>query len=274
MQHRFSRTELLIGPEGLDKLARSTVAVFGVGGVGSYAVEALARSGVGKLVLIDYDDICLTNVNRQIHALSSTVGQPKVAVMARRVADINPACQVETIQEFYSAAARSRLVRADYTYIVDAIDTITAKVDLLLAARSLGIPAVSCMGAGNRLDPTQLQVADISVTHGCPMAKAVRRGLRQVGITKGVQVVFSPEPPRTPLANVTTCRTGCICPHPAGRFNCARRRQIPGSIVFVPAVAGLLLASVVVNDILATASACFAGQNAPQQEANGEMEER
>lgn len=271
MQHRFSRTELLIGPAGLAKLARSTVAVFGVGGVGSYAVEALARSGVGRLVLIDYDDICLTNVNRQIHALTSTVGQHKVTVMKQRILDINPACQVETIREFYSPAERSRLVRPDYTYIVDAIDTITAKVDLIAAARSLGIPVVSCMGAGNRLDPTKLQVADISITHGCPMAKAVRKGLRQVGITSGVKVVFSPEPPRTPLASVTTCCTGCICPHPAGRFNCARRRQIPGSIVFVPAVAGLLLAGVVVNDILAAQSETGENKNVAGQHGGGEL---
>lgn len=253
MQHRFSRTELLIGRAGLDRLAHSTVAVFGVGGVGSYTVEALARCGVGRLVLIDYDAVCLTNINRQIHALTSTVGQRKVEVMGRRIKDINPACQVEMVAEFYHAANRPHLVRDDYTYIVDAIDTITAKVDLIATALFRHIPIISCMGAGNKLDPTLFRVVDISETHTCPVAKAVRKGLRKVGITTGVRVVYSPEPPRQPLAAVADCHTNCICPHPDGRFNCARRRQIPGSIAFVPAVAGLLLAGVVVNDILAAA---------------------
>lgn len=236
MLHRFARTELLIGEQGVAKLAASTVAIFGVGGVGSYVVEALARSGIGKIILIDHDTVSLTNLNRQLPALESTIGQAKVEVMRQRVLDINPNCQVEAIQQFYNKEQSEALIRPEYTYIVDAIDSITAKVDLIVTAMEKKIPIVSSMGAGNKLDPTQFKLADISKTHICPMAKAVRKILRSRGVTKGLKVVFSTEMPLTPLEPYAE-ETGI-------------RRQLPGSISFVPSVAGLFLASAVVNDIL------------------------
>lgn len=236
MLHRFARTELLIGADGVAKLAASTVAIFGVGGVGSYVVEALARSGIGKLVLIDHDTVSLTNINRQLPALESTIGQAKVEVMRQRILDINPDCRVEAIQQFYDKNQSEALIRSEYTYIVDAIDSITAKVDLIVTTMGKNIPIVSSMGAGNKLDPTQFKLADISKTETCPMAKAVRKMLRDRGITKGLKVVFSTEMPRTPLEPYVE--------------EAGIRRQLPGSISFVPSVAGLFLASAVVNDIL------------------------
>lgn len=236
MLHRFARTELLIGADGVAKLAASTVAIFGVGGVGSYVVEALARSGIGKLILIDHDTVSLTNINRQLPAVESTIGQAKVEVMRQRILDINPDCQVEAIQQFYDKNQSETLIGSDYTYIVDAIDSITAKVDLIVTAMGKNIPIISSMGAGNKLDPTQFKVTDISKTHTCPMAKAVRKILRERGVTKGLKVVFSTEIPLTPLE-----------PHAE---ESGVRRQLPGSISFVPSVAGLFLASAVVNDIL------------------------
>ncbi len=252
MLHRFTRTELLIGEEGLAKLAGSTVAVFGVGGVGSFAVEALARAGIGRLVLIDYDDICLTNINRQLHALEDTVGRPKVELLRERVLKINPACRVEALRECYTAEKREELIRPDYSYIVDAIDMIAAKVDLIHTALQRHIPIIASMGAGNKLDPTRFQVADISQTHTDPMAKAVRKQLKEAGITHGLKVVFSTEPPLVPRKLAADCKTDCICTNPAGREFCAKRRQIPGSISFVPSAVGLILAAAVVNDLLAT----------------------
>ena len=234
--HRFARTELLIGEQGVATLAGSTVAIFGVGGVGSYVVEALARSGIGKLVLIDHDTVSLTNINRQLPALESTIGLAKVEVMRQRILDINPDCQVEAIQEFYDKNQSEALIRSEYTYIVDAIDSITAKVDLIVTAMEKGIPIISSMGAGNKLDPTQFKVTDISKTHVCPMAKAVRKILRDRGVSKGLKVVFSTENPLTPLEPYAE--------------EAGLRRQVPGSMAFVPSVAGLFLASAVVNDIL------------------------
>lgn len=237
MLHRFARTELLIGREGLDKLAQSTVAIFGVGGVGSYVVEALARSGVGKLVLVDHDNVSLTNINRQLPALHSTIGLAKVEVLRQRIADINPDCQVEAIQAFYEAEKSDDFIRTEFTYIVDAIDSIGPKIDLIATAIKKGIPIVSSMGAGNKLDPTQLKLVDISKTHTCPMAKVVRKLLRERGISRGLKVVYSCESPVQP---------GVPYPEETGI-----RRQLPGSIAFVPSVSGLFLASAVVNDILA-----------------------
>ncbi len=234
--HRFARTELLIGKEGVAKLENSTVAIFGVGGVGSYVVEALARSGIGNLVLVDHDTVSLTNINRQLPALDSTIGHSKVAVMKERVLAINPNCRVEAIQQFYDKEQRDHLIRSDYTYIVDGIDSITAKIDLIVTAMGKNIPIVSSMGAGNKLDPTQFKLTDISKTHTCPMAKTVRKLLRGHGINKGLTVVFSTEMPLTPLEPYTE--------------EMGIRRQLPGSIAFVPSVAGLFLASKVVNDII------------------------
>ena len=249
--HRFSRTELLVGKEGLELLRRSTVAVFGLGGVGSYAVEALARTGVGHLVLVDFDEICLTNINRQLIALQSTVGRPKVDVAAARVLDIDRRIVVEPVKRFYSDATRDDLLRSDYSYVVDAIDSIAQKIDLVAECIGRGLPVVSCMGTGSKLDPTLFKVVDISKTHTDPLAKAMRLGLRERGIAKGLKCVFSPELPR-PLFEVDgDCRVDCICPNKGKQeFDCTMRRHIPGSIAFVPSVAGLILAAVVVNDLL------------------------
>ncbi len=250
MLHRFSRTELLIGPDGLEKLKNSKVAVFGVGGVGSYTVEALARAGIGHLVLIDYDDVCLTNINRQIHALQSTVGEPKVELMKKRVLEINPQAGIETLREFYSPENGDRLVSDNLDYIVDAIDNVTGKLDLIKKAVSKGIPVVSAMGAGNKLDPTAFEVADIADTSVCPLARVVRRELKKAGIARGVKVVYSKEQPLTPREIEGNCKRHCICSNKDAVSNCAMRRQIPGSISFVPPVMGMILAGVVVRDLV------------------------
>lgn len=249
MLHAFSRTELLIGAEGLAKLRESKVAVFGIGGVGSFAVEGLVRAGVGKLVLVDDDCVCLTNLNRQIHATRKTVGRPKVEVMKERILEINPQAEVEIHQRFYLPEAGEDLIRPDYDYIIDAVDTVTAKIDLVVRAKKLGIPIISAMGAGNKLDPTQLEVADIYQTSVCPLAKVMRKELRSRGIDS-LKVVYSKEPPLTPQeTESSSCNQSCICPKGSTR-TCTTRRQIPGSISFVPSVAGLIIAGEVVKDLL------------------------
>src|SRR5450756_2107911 len=225
MLHAFSRTELLIGKEGLKRLQESKVAVFGIGGVGSYAVEGLVRAGVGKFVLIDDDCICLTNLNRQLHATQKTIGKPKVEVMRDRILDINPQAEVETQQRFYMPDCAEELVRKDYDYIVDAIDTVTAKIDLVVQAQKAGIPIISCMGAGNKLDPTRFEVADLSKTSVCPLAKVMRRELKERGITH-LKVVYSREETVTPVeTDDNSCATGCVCPKGTTR-HCTVRRQI------------------------------------------------
>lgn len=248
MQHKFSRTEILIGKEGLEKLKDSKVMVFGVGGVGSFTVEALARAGVGHLILVDYDDICLTNINRQLHALHSTIGEAKVDVMKNRIKEINPEAEVEALKEFYSAEGADRLLGRQIDYVVDAIDTVSGKVSLAKECLTRGIPLISSMGAGNRITAENYKVTDISKTSGDPLAKAMRKLLRKEGITKGVKVVYSPDLPLTPLPTEADCRNNCICP--GGDAHCALKRQIPGSISFVPSVVGLLLAGEVVRDLL------------------------
>ncbi len=251
VDRRFSRTELLLGAAALERLGAAKVAVLGLGGVGSYAAEALARAGIGRLVLVDFDDICLTNVNRQLHALKGTVGRPKVEVMAERIRLINPRAEVEARREFYSAENGEELLASDLDYVVDAIDHVTAKLDLIQRARAKGLPLVSCMGTGNRLDPTKFVVADLSHTHTDPLARVVRQELRKAGIRTGVRVVFSTEPPRATAETEWDCRTDCICPNKDdGAWKCTMRRAIPGSVSFVPAAAGLVLASVVVNDLI------------------------
>lgn len=235
MQEQFSRTALLIGEEGLAKLSRAKVAVFGIGGVGCFAVEALARVGVGKLVLIDPDCIEKSNINRQLHATLYTLGQPKVKVMKERVLSINPIAQVEAIKERYTPEAASTLLRTDYSYILDAVDDVPAKVDLIARAKELHIPIISSMGAANRLNAADFRVADISETTGCPLARVVRRQLRQRGITDGVKVVFSPAPPLKPTYN---------------QLHTERQRPVPGSISFVPPVVGLFMAGECVHDLL------------------------
>lgn len=248
MQHRFSRTEILIGKTALEKLSESTVIIFGIGGVGSYTAEALARAGVGHLILVDYDEICLTNINRQLHALRSTIGQAKVDVMRTRILEINPKANVEAIKEFFSAENAESFLGRNPDYVVDAIDTVSGKVSLIKECMQRGIPLISSMGAGNRLSAENYRITDISKTSGDPLAKAVRKLLRKEGITKGVKVVYSPDLPLTPLPTEADCRNNCICP--GGDAHCALKRQIPGSISFVPPVVGLLMAGQVVNDLI------------------------
>ena len=249
MPHPFSREELLIGREAMEKLFHSKVAVFGIGGVGAYTVEALARCGIGKLVLVDDDCICLTNINRQLHAMRSTVGRPKVEVMRDRVLDINPDAQVTIHQTFYLPETADELLSNDYDYIVDAVDTVTAKLDLVVQANKREIPIISCMGAGNKMDPTKFEVADISKTSVCPLAKVMRQELRRRGITS-LKVVYSKETPVVPQeTEETSCLAGCVCP-PGSTRTCAIRRQIPGSMAFVPSVAGLIIAGEVVKDLI------------------------
>lgn len=247
--HSFSRTELLIGTDGLEKLKNSKIAVFGIGGVGTFAVEALARSGVSKLVLVDHDDICLTNINRQIHALRSTVGKAKVEVMKERILDINPKAEVTVYRELYNSESAEKLIADDYDYVVDAIDMVTSKLDLIERCKKRGISIISCMGAGNKLDPTRLEVSDIYKTSICPLAKVMRKELRKRGI-KDLKVIYSKEEPLTPLEiEGNSCKTNCICTNKETAI-CTARRQIPGSVSFVPSVAGLIIASQIVKDII------------------------
>ena len=248
MLHPFSRTELLIGPEGLARLQQSKVAIFGIGGVGSFTAEGLARAGVGKFVLVDNDTICLTNINRQIHATHSTVGVSKVVAMKERILAINPQAEVTTQQRFYLPQLADELIEGDYDYIVDAIDTVSAKIDLAVQAPARGIPIISSMGAGNKLDPTRFAVADIYQTSVCPLAKVMRRELRRHGVAS-LKVVFSTEQPVQPLAGPTTGAGGSVSRPPEENHPLGSKRQIPGSIAFVPSVAGLILAGEVVKDL-------------------------
>ena len=248
MLHEFSRTELLIGQAGVERLRQAHVAVFGIGGVGSFVVEALARSGVGVFTLIDDDAVCKTNINRQIHAVQDAVGLPKVEVMKKRILAINPSAQVNIWQEFYLPGSAENLLSKDYDYIVDAIDTVTAKLDLVVQAQALGVPIISCMGTGNKLDPTKFKVADIYQTSVCPLARVMRKELRVRGVKK-LKVVYSEEVPRYLAEEGASCHSHCICPKGTTR-KCTVRRQIPGSIAFMPSVAGLILAGEVVRDIL------------------------
>lgn len=243
MPNRFSRFELLVGAESLERLSKAKVAVFGIGGVGSFAAEALARSGIGALLLVDHDLVSITNLNRQLHALESTVGQPKVELMATRIQGINPSCQVDARQVFFQADNWQELLSTDLDYVVDAIDTVTSKLLLVEKCRELGIPVVSSMGAGNKLDPTQLRVVDISHTSIDPLARIMRKELRKRGIYKGVKVVYSAELPLTPdPVLVEQLRAAGDVP--------AHRRQVTGSSAFVPAAAGMVVASVVVKDLI------------------------
>lgn len=246
--HQFSRTELLIGAAGVDRLQNAKVAIYGVGGVGSYAVEALARAGIGHLIMVDFDEICLTNINRQLGALHSTVGRIKVDVLQERVLDINPKAQVTIYREFITKENVESLIPDDCNYIVDAVDNITAKLSLVERAFARGIPIIAAMGAGNRLDPTQLKIGDISETSIDPLARVMRRELKKRGIAKGLKVVYSSEAPLKPLPTGMDCKTNCICP--SGDAHCSLKRSIPGSISVVPPVAGMLLAAQVIQDLL------------------------
>lgn len=248
MLNQFSRTQLLLGQEGMEKLYRARVAVFGIGGVGGYTVEALARSGVGTLDLIDDDKVCLTNLNRQIFATRKTVGQYKVDVAQQRILEINPKAVVHTYKTFYAPQTAELFDFSQYDYVVDAIDTVTGKLELVEQAEKAGIPIISSMGAGNKLDPTAFEVADIYETSVCPLARVMRKELKKRGIKK-LKVVYSKEPPMTPLDDMSiSCRTNCICP-PGTARKCTQRRQVPGSNAFVPSVVGLIIAGEVVKDL-------------------------
>lgn len=248
MLHAFSRTQMLLGEEGLNRLKSSTIAVFGIGGVGSFAVEALARSGVGSFVLVDDDSICLTNLNRQIHALTETIGKPKVDAMKDRVLEINPQAKVVVHRELYNADSSGRLLSADFTYVIDAIDMVTAKIDLIVRCKQMHIPIICSMGTGNKLNPLMLEVSDIHKTTVCPLARVMRTQLNKRGI-KDVKVVYSKEQPLVPeITKETDCKTGCVCIN--NERTCTVRHQVPGSVSFVPSVAGLVLASEVVKDIV------------------------
>jgi tRNA A37 threonylcarbamoyladenosine dehydratase len=244
MLHQFSRTELAIGPEGLEVLKNSTVAVLGIGGVGSIAAEALARTGVGRIVMIDKDVVDITNINRQVHALMSTIGQPKAELMRDRILQINPECDAIALKMFYTEETYEKLFEYPLDYVIDASDTITYKIHLIKQCLQRKINIISSMGAANKMDPTRFKVTDISKTHTDPMAKVIRLRLRKEGIYRGVKVVFSDEEPIKPREDVTQR----IVPENAPEI---RKAQMPpASNSFVPPVAGLIAVSVVVRDLL------------------------
>jgi tRNA A37 threonylcarbamoyladenosine dehydratase len=236
MLDRFSRTRILLGAPALEKLAHSRVAVFGVGGVGGYTVEALARSGIGSLDLIDNDTVSLTNINRQIIALQSTVGRLKTEVAAERARDINPDIKVCTHEIFYSPDTSGSINLSQFDYIVDAIDSVSGKIELAVQAKAAGVPIISSMGAGNKLDPTAFEVSDIFKTSVCPLARVMRYELKKRGI-KRLKVVYSKETPLTPIADEEVLT------------ECKGRRSVPGSTAFVPSVVGLIIASEVIKDL-------------------------
>lgn len=247
-QHSLSRTELLIGEEALNKLKKSKVMIFGIGGVGSFTVEALVRSGVSNLILVDDDTVCLTNLNRQIHATYETISKNKVDVMKQRILSINKNCQVETKQIFVKPEDLEKIIPNDVDYVVDAIDTVSSKVALAVYCEKKGINLISSMGTGNKLNPSEFKVSDIYKTKVCPLAKVMRYELKKRGVKK-LKVVYSEEIPRKPKEDdVVTCKTGCVCT--GGTKKCTAKRQIPGSISFVPPVAGMIIASEVVKDLI------------------------
>ena len=249
MLNQFSRTELLIGKEGIKKLQKAKVAIFGIGGVGSFVVEGLVRAGVGNFVLVDDDKICLTNLNRQIIATRKTIGKYKVDVMKERILEINPNANVETYQEFYMPTSENKILDKTIAYVVDSIDTVTAKIELVMNCNELGIPIISSMGTGNKLDPSRFEITDIYKTSICPLAKVMRKELRKREIKK-LKVIYSKEEPIKPDETLEcSCKTNCICP-PGTKRKCAERNQVPGSISFVPSVAGLMIAGEVIKDII------------------------
>ncbi|MCX7970624.1 MAG: tRNA threonylcarbamoyladenosine dehydratase [Negativicutes bacterium] len=247
----FARSAMVIGEDGLFRLAKCHVVVVGTGGVGSFVVEGLARTAVGRLTIVDDDRICITNINRQIMATADTVGQLKVDVLAGRVRQINPQAGVMADRRRVTAENADRLV-AEWKpdYLVDAIDTVSAKIALAAAAVRQGVPVISALGTGNKVDPSKLQVADIYDTTVCPLARAVRKELRRRGVNS-LKVVYSTERPRSPLPSAVECNNsdGCLCP-PGSARHCHYKRQVPGSVVFVPAVAGLIIAGEVVKDLV------------------------
>ena len=248
MLDQFSRTKLLYGAEAMGRLGSSRVAVFGIGGVGGYVVEALVRSGIGSLDLIDDDRVCLTNINRQILATRKTVGKYKVDVAEERVHDINPDCEVRTYKTFFLPETQDQFDFHEYDYVVDAIDTVTGKLAIIEKAKAAGVPVISSMGAGNKMNAAMFEVDDIYRTSVCPLAKVMRHECRKRGIDS-LKVVYSKEKPIRPLEDMSiSCRQHCICP-PGTARKCTERRDIPGSTAFVPSVAGLIIAGEVINDL-------------------------
>ena len=249
MLNQFSRTELLFGKEAMDKLQNSRVAVFGIGGVGGYVCEALVRSGVYHFDLIDDDQVCLTNLNRQIIATHKTVGQYKVDVMRERILEINPDADVSVHKCFFLPENADEFPFEKYDYVVDAVDTVTAKIELVMKAQEKGVPIISSMGAGNKLDPSAFKVADIYKTRVDPLARVMRREMKKRGVKK-LKVVYSEEDPKRPIEDMAvSCRNNCICP-PGAQHKCTERRDIPGSTAFVPSVAGLIIAGEVIKDLI------------------------
>ena len=249
MLNQFSRTELLLGKDGIEKLASSRVAIFGIGGVGGYTVEALARSGVGTFDLIDDDKICITNINRQIYALKSTVGKYKVDVAKDRILDINPNAVVNTYKTFYTPETADEFDFSQYDYVVDAIDTVVGKLKIVEKAKEAKVPVISSMGAGNKMNPALFEVTDIFKTSVCPLAKVMRQELKKRKIRK-LKVVYSKEIPIKPNDDIEiSCKKHCVCP-PGTVRKCTARRQIPGSNAFVPSVVGLIIAGEVVKDLI------------------------
>lgn len=230
MDNQFTRTEILIGNQNIEKLKQTKVAIFGIGGVGSYVAEALARAGIGKFILIDNDKIDITNINRQIHATHETIGKYKVQEMKKRIQSINPEAEIETIQEFVNEKNIENIIKSDISYIVDAIDTVKSKIEIIKTAKQKSIPIISSMGTANKLEPTKLQVTDIYKTTTCPLAKIIRKELRKLKI-QDLKIVYSTEEPKTSKQNPDGTRT-------------------LGSISFVPSTAGLIIASEIVKDII------------------------
>jgi len=259
MLNQFSRTELLLGAEAMELLANSRVAVFGVGGVGGYVCEALVRSGVGHFDIIDDDKVCLTNINRQIIATRKTLGKYKVDVMKERMLEINPDVDVRIHKCFFLPENSDDFPFKEYDYVVDAVDTVTAKIELVMKCQAEGRPVISSMGAGNKLDASAFRVADIYKTQMCPLAKVMRRELKKRGVKK-LKVVYSEEKPISPIEDMSiSCRTNCICP-PGAKHKCTERRAIPGSVAFVPSVAGLIIAGEVVKDLVQSSSSAHEGR--------------
>ncbi len=249
MLNQFSRTRLIFGIEAMEKLSQARVAVFGIGGVGSYTAEALVRSGIGAIDLIDDDRICLTNLNRQLFATRDTVGQHKVDVAEKRISSINPDCKVITHKTFYMPDTKDLFDFTEYDYIVDAIDTVKGKLELVMNSKASETPIISSMGAGNKVNAAAFEVADIYETSVCPLARVMRYECRKRGIDS-LKVVYSKEKPIRPLEDMSiSCRKHCICP-PGTARKCTQRRDIPGSTAFVPSVAGLIIAGEVIKDLI------------------------
>ena len=248
MLDQFSRTQLLLGEESMNKLSDMRVAVFGIGGVGGYVCEALVRTGIGHFDLIDDDKVCLTNLNRQIIATRKTVGLYKADVMKERMLEINPNVEVNVYKCFFLPENADEFPFADYDYVIDAVDTVTAKVELVMKCKEMNVPIISSMGAGNKLDASAFKVADIYKTKMCPLAKVMRHEMKKRGVKK-LKVVYSEEKPTRPIEDMSISRrTHCICP-PGAQHKCTERRDIPGSVAFVPSVAGLIIAGEVIKDL-------------------------